>query len=143
MNGGPFTVYIYQTKGKWAYAILRKAGMTELADRLAAATGKVVGESICDKTYELDIDADGRLSCTIGRPTVATLGTTSTHLRAGKGRAACLRRGEEAVVRAPSHGNDDLCEGKAAERVQGLDARGEADLPPAAILDVPYVSNEC
>ena len=64
--GGPFTIYIYQTRGKWSYAALRQAGRQSLADKLTAGAGAVVGECVCDRIYRLDIGADGRLFSTIG-----------------------------------------------------------------------------
>lgn len=58
----PFKVYIYQTKKKWIYKLLKKLGLYQ---------GKVIGEFVCDKidTYvfgDMDIPTpayDGDSSC--------------------------------------------------------------------------------
>lgn len=44
----PFKCYIYQTKLKWVFSFLRMWGMDNLADKLTAAFGYVVGEFVCD-----------------------------------------------------------------------------------------------
>lgn len=44
-----FKAYIYQTKGKWAFDILRSLGMENLADRLEIAYGKIIGEFVCQE----------------------------------------------------------------------------------------------
>ena len=49
----PFKVYIYETRAKWVCYVLRKAGMTSIAEILENGFGKVVGEFICD--YIVDI----------------------------------------------------------------------------------------
>lgn len=45
----PFTCYIYETRARWAFTLLRELGLEILADRLEKAGGKVVGEFICDR----------------------------------------------------------------------------------------------
>ena len=44
----PFKCYIYQTRYKWAFNMLRRLGMKELADTLTIGFGKVIGEFVCD-----------------------------------------------------------------------------------------------
>ena len=44
----PFKCYIYQTRLKWVFNLLRRLGMDDLADTLTAGFGKVVGEFVCD-----------------------------------------------------------------------------------------------
>lgn len=44
----PFKCYIYQTRLKWVFNLLRRLGMEGFADRLTAGFGKVVGEFVCD-----------------------------------------------------------------------------------------------
>ena len=44
----PFKCYIYQTKMRWLYTLLRGAGMDNLADKLLIGLGKVIGEFVCD-----------------------------------------------------------------------------------------------
>ena len=39
----PFKVYIYQTKKKWIYKLLKKLGLWQC---------KVIGEFVCDKVYQ-------------------------------------------------------------------------------------------
>ena len=48
----PFKCYIYQTKMKWLFNLLRKIGLDNLADRLLMGLGKVIGEFVCDKMLE-------------------------------------------------------------------------------------------
>ena len=48
----PFICYLYMSRYHWAFDLLRNYGMEELADRLAAETGMVVGEFICDSIYK-------------------------------------------------------------------------------------------
>lgn len=45
----PFKCYIYQTKKLWVYSLLCELGFDDLAHRLAIATGKVIGEFVCDE----------------------------------------------------------------------------------------------
>ena len=45
----PFKCYIYQTKKKWMFNLLRKIGLSDLANKLLAGKGKVIGEFVCDK----------------------------------------------------------------------------------------------
>lgn len=49
----PFKCYIYQTKMKWMFNLLRKMGLDNLADRLIMGLGKVIGEFVCDKIYDI------------------------------------------------------------------------------------------
>ncbi len=49
----PFKAYIYQTKLKWLYSLLKKAKLFNLAERLRNATGRVIGEFICDNISAL------------------------------------------------------------------------------------------
>ena len=49
----PFKCYIYQTKMKWLFNLLRKAGFDNLADKLLMGLGKVIGEFVCDKIITL------------------------------------------------------------------------------------------
>ena len=51
----PFKVYIYETKAKWVCHVLRKAGMTSIAEALESGFGNVVGEFTCDKVSRLAI----------------------------------------------------------------------------------------
>lgn len=44
----PFKCYIYQTRLKWVFNLLRQLKMDHLADILSAGFGKVVGEFVCD-----------------------------------------------------------------------------------------------
>lgn len=44
----PFKVYIYQTRHKWAFKLLRSLELYSLADRLDVGFGKVIGEFVCD-----------------------------------------------------------------------------------------------
>ena len=44
----PFKCYIYQTKHRWAFKLLRSLKLYNLADRLAIGFGKVIGEFVCD-----------------------------------------------------------------------------------------------
>ena len=48
----PFKCYIYMTRLFWAFDLLRKLEMDDLADRLRNGTGKVVGEFVCDEVLE-------------------------------------------------------------------------------------------
>jgi len=44
----PFKCYICQTKARWAYALLRRLALDDLADWLARGAGKIIGEFVCD-----------------------------------------------------------------------------------------------
>ena len=44
----PFKCYIYQTKGKCMFNILRKIGLYDMANKLLSSKGKVIGEFICN-----------------------------------------------------------------------------------------------
>ena len=44
----PFKCYIYETRLKWVFNLLRRLGMDGIADTLDAGFGKVVGEFVCD-----------------------------------------------------------------------------------------------
>ena len=44
----PFKCYIYQTKSKWMFNILRKIGLSDMANKLLLGKGKVIGEFVCD-----------------------------------------------------------------------------------------------
>ena len=52
----PFKVYIYQTKMKWLFTLLRKMQLDNLADRLKMGLGKVIGEFVCDCMTALKAD---------------------------------------------------------------------------------------
>ena len=49
----PFKAYIYQTKIQWVYSALRKMGLNDLVNKLALGTGKVIGEFVCDKMFDI------------------------------------------------------------------------------------------
>ena len=44
----PFKCYIYQTRHKWVFSLLRRLGMGALADILTKGSGKIVGQFVCD-----------------------------------------------------------------------------------------------
>ena len=44
----PFKCYIYQTRHKWVFTLLRSLGKDHLADTLEAGFAKVIGEFVCD-----------------------------------------------------------------------------------------------
>lgn len=44
----PFKCYIYQTRFKWVFSLLRSLKMGSIADALEAGFGKVIGEFVCD-----------------------------------------------------------------------------------------------
>lgn len=44
----PFKCYIYQTKHRWAFKLLRSLKLHNLVDRLDIGFGKVIGEFVCD-----------------------------------------------------------------------------------------------
>lgn len=49
----PFVCYIYQTRMKWAYTLLRTLKLDTLADALLKGLGRVIGEFVCDKIYDI------------------------------------------------------------------------------------------
>lgn len=49
----PFKCYIYQTKMKWAYTLLRTLRLHKLADARVMWLGKVIGEFVCNKISEI------------------------------------------------------------------------------------------
>ena len=49
----PFKCYIYQTKLKWVFDLLRKMGLSDLANKLALGKGKVIGEFMCNRIDEV------------------------------------------------------------------------------------------
>ena len=51
----PFICYIYQTKARWAFDLLRKIGFDKFADILERAFGKVIGEFVCDYIRPFDV----------------------------------------------------------------------------------------
>lgn len=59
----PFKAYIYQTKLKWLYSLLKKAKLFNLSERLRNATGKVIGEFICDSILALKAPDDAQAIC--------------------------------------------------------------------------------
>ena len=63
----PFKCYIYQTKFRWLYKILRGIKLFDLADRLQRGRGKVIGEFVCDHILGhcemANADIAERLSC--------------------------------------------------------------------------------
>lgn len=44
----PFKCYIYQTRHRWAFKLLRSLKLYDLADALTIGFGKVIGEFVCD-----------------------------------------------------------------------------------------------
>lgn len=50
---GPFKCYVYQTKAKWVFKLLRKIGIEGVADVMENAFGMVVGEFVCDRITPL------------------------------------------------------------------------------------------
>ena len=50
----PFKCYIYETKMKWFFNLLRKMGLSELANKLLIGKGKVIGEFVCNRFVFLD-----------------------------------------------------------------------------------------
>lgn len=44
----PFKCYIYQTRLKWVFNLLRMLEMDDIADTLTIGFGKVIGEFVCD-----------------------------------------------------------------------------------------------
>ena len=44
----PFKCYIYQTKFKWLFNLLRSLELDDIADALTIGFGKVIGEFVCD-----------------------------------------------------------------------------------------------
>lgn len=63
----PFKCYIYQTRLKWVFNLLRRLGWDSIADTLALGFGKVVGEFECDgilyNCEMANIDLAEELSC--------------------------------------------------------------------------------
>lgn len=55
----PFKCYIYKTKHKWIYSLLRFLGKDDLADSFEQAQGKVIAEFICDRIHEFKVFEDG------------------------------------------------------------------------------------
>ena len=51
----PFKCYIYQTKAKWAFDLLRKIGFDKFADILERGFGMVIGEFVCDYIRPFDV----------------------------------------------------------------------------------------
>lgn len=47
----PFKCYIYMTRYKWVFNLLRKFHLDALADKLEHSFGKVIGEFVCDMVY--------------------------------------------------------------------------------------------
>lgn len=54
----PFKCYIYQTKMKWLFNLLRKMGLDNLADRLIMGLGKVIGEFVCNNISYIEAGYD-------------------------------------------------------------------------------------
>lgn len=44
----PFKCYIYQTKFKWVFNLLRSLKLDDIADALTIGFGRVIGEFVCD-----------------------------------------------------------------------------------------------
>lgn len=44
----PFKCYIYQTRLRWVFKLLRMLGKDDIADSLTIGFGKVIGEFVCD-----------------------------------------------------------------------------------------------
>ena len=57
----PFKCYIYQTKMKWLFNLLRKAGFDNLADKLLMGLGKVIGEFVCDEIFPIRVFENGSI----------------------------------------------------------------------------------
>lgn len=55
----PFKCYMYMSKYHWAFDLLQKYGMEDLADRLMHETGMVMGEFVCDGIQKLTYRDDG------------------------------------------------------------------------------------
>ena len=51
----PFKCYIYQTKERWAFNLLRKIGFDRFADILERGFGRVIGEFVCDYIRMFDV----------------------------------------------------------------------------------------
>ncbi len=62
----PFKCYIYQTRMIWSYPILRVLGLLFLVDKLEIGKGKVIGEFVCDKIEQIDVDNGKRIAKTSG-----------------------------------------------------------------------------
>lgn len=55
----PFTCYIYQTRMKWLFELLKYRKLEGLTESLAGALGMVVGEFTCDRIEEIAVAFDG------------------------------------------------------------------------------------
>ena len=51
----PFKCYIYQTKERWVFNLLRKIGFDRFADILELGFGRVIGEFVCDYITAFDV----------------------------------------------------------------------------------------
>ena len=51
----PFTCYIYQTKERWVFNLLRNIGFDKFADILERGFGRVIGEFECDYIRTFDV----------------------------------------------------------------------------------------
>ena len=62
----PFKCYIYQTKHRWVFSLLRtRFGKYALADRLESAFGMVIGEFVCDRLVKAECGQYCRLLSTL------------------------------------------------------------------------------
>lgn len=52
----PFKGYIYQTNAMWGYPILRSKDLIDLIARLETGKGMVIGECICDRVVQIDVN---------------------------------------------------------------------------------------
>lgn len=55
----PFKCYMYMSKYHWAFDLLRKYGMEDMADRLMQETGMVMGEFVCDRIFPIQLTEEG------------------------------------------------------------------------------------
>lgn len=58
----PFKCYVYQTQTMWGYPILRGMLLFDLAEKFQIGKGKVVGEFVCDKIEQVDVNNIDRLA---------------------------------------------------------------------------------
>lgn len=54
-QAAPFKCYIYQTKARWVFDLLRKINFDYFADILEQGFGKVIGEFVCDCIRPFDV----------------------------------------------------------------------------------------
>ena len=61
-----FKCFIYQTKMKWAYTLLRTLQLHKLADTLLMGLGKVIGEFVCDEIFPIRVFENGSIQDYMG-----------------------------------------------------------------------------